>query len=201
MRLQSNTETPNSSFTLLKEELRKQIPRISLLVALALIGTGVALIQPYLFKLLLDTAIPTADVRLIGLLLAGMMIAPVLSAGLNSANHYLRVYIGEGVAQRLRQELFDHLLHVRLAELEQFTSGEHVHRLTRSCGRIGEVYVSEHLLPLVMNTILLIGTLAAMTALHWRLSLLALLAFPLAYFLTRKTRGRASPSTATNRIC
>ena len=30
-----------------------------------------------------------------------------------------------------------------------------------------------------------------MTALHWRLSLLALLAFPLAYFLTRKTRGRA----------
>ena len=191
MRLQSSTETPNSSFTLLKEELRKQIPRISLLVALALIGTGVALIQPYLFKLLLDTAIPTADVRLIGLLLAGMMIVPVLSAGLNSANHYLRVYIGEGVAQRLRQELFDHLLHVRLAELEQFTSGEHVHRLTRSCGRIGEVYVSEHLLPLVMNAILLIGTLAAMTALHWRLSLLALLAFPLAYFLTRKTRGRA----------
>ena len=129
--------------------------------------------------------------RLIGLLLAGMMIVPALSAGLNSANHYLRVHIGEGVAQRLRQELFDHLLHVRLAELEQFTSGEHVYRLTRSCGRIGEVYVSEHLLPLVMNAILLIGTLAAMTALHWRLSLLALLAFPLAYFLTRKTRGRA----------
>ena len=95
------------------------------------------------------------------------------------------------VAQRLRQELFDHLLHVRLAALEQFTSGEHVHRLTRSCGRIGEVYVSEHLLPLAMNAILLIGTLAAMTALHWRLSLLALLAFPLAYLLTRKTRGRA----------
>ena len=53
--------------------------------------------------------------QLIGLLLAGMMIMPVLSAGLNSANHYLRVYIGESVAQRLRQELFDHLLHVRLA--------------------------------------------------------------------------------------
>jgi len=191
MRLQSSTETPNSSFTLLKEELRKQIPRISLLVALALIGTGGALIQPYLFKLLIDTAIPTADVRLIGFLLAGAVIAPVLSAGLNSANHYLRVYIGESVAQRLRQELFDHLLHVRLAELEQFTSGEHVHRLTRSCGRIGEVYVSEHLLPLVMNAVLLFGTLAAMTALHWRLSLLALLAFPLAYLLTRKTSGRA----------
>ena len=191
MRLQSNAERPSASFTLLKEELRKQIPRISLLVALALVGTGVALIQPYLFKLLIDTAIPTADIRLIGLLLAGMMIVPVLSAGLNSANHYLRVHIGEGVAQRLRQELFDHLLRVCLAELEQFTSGEHVHRLTRSCGRIGEVYVSEHLLPLAMNAILLVGTLAAMTALHWRLSLLALLAFPLAYFLTRKTRGRA----------
>ncbi|MYH60932.1 MAG: ABC transporter ATP-binding protein, partial [Caldilineaceae bacterium SB0675_bin_29] len=114
--------------------------------ALALIGTGIALIQHYLFKLLIDTAKPTADVRLIGLLLAGMMTVPVLSAGLNAANHYLRVYIGEGVAQRLRQQLFGHLFHVRLAELEQFTSGEHVHRLTRSCSRIGEVYFSEHLL-------------------------------------------------------
>ena len=146
MRLQSDTETPNSSFTLLKEELRKQIPRISLLVALALIDTGIALIQPYLFKLLIDTAKPTADVRLIGLLLTGMMTVPVLSASLNAANHYLRVYIGEGVAQRLRQELFDHLLHVRLAELKQFTSGKQVLRPTRSRGRIGEDYVSEHLL-------------------------------------------------------
>lgn len=191
MRMQSNSEGPNASFTLLKNELRKQVPRISLLVALALIGTGVALIQPYLFKLLIDTAIPAADLRLVGLLLVRMLIVPLLSAGLNSVNHYLRAYIGEGVAQRLRQELFDHLLCVRLAELDQFTSGEHVHRLTRSCGRIGEVYVSEHLLPLAMNAILLIGTLAAMTALHWRLSLLALLAFPLAYLLTRKTRGGA----------
>ena len=173
MRLKSSSQTPKSSFTLIKEELKKQIPRITLLVALSLIGTGVGLVQPLLFKQLLDTAIPAADVRLIGLLLVGMVIVPVLSAGLNSANHYLRSYIGEGVAQRLRQELFEHLLHVRLAEQEQFKSGELIHRLTRSCGRIGQVYVGDHLLPLLMNAILLVGTLAAMTALHWRLSLLA----------------------------
>ncbi len=129
--------------------------------------------------------------RLIGLLLAGMVIVPVLSDGLYSANHYLRAYIGEGVAQRLRRELFDHLLHVRLADLEQFKTGEHVGRLTSSCGKKGEVYVGNHLLPLVMNAILLVGTLTAMTALSWRLSLLALLAIPLTYLLTRKTRGHA----------
>ena len=190
MRLKSSSQTPKSSFTLLKEELRKQIPRITLLVALSLIGTGVGLVQPLLFKQLLDTAIPAADVRLIGLLLVGMVAVPILSAGFSSANHYLRSYIGEGVAQRLRQELFEHLLYVRLAEQEQFKSGERIHRLTRSCGRIGQVYVGDHLLPLLMNAILLVGTLAAMTALHWRLSLLALLAFPLSYLLTLKTRGR-----------
>jgi len=42
-----------------------------------------------------------------------------------------------------------------------------------------------------MSTILLLGTLAAMTALHWRLTILALLAFPLSYLLTRKTRRQA----------
>ncbi len=186
-----NTEVPQSAFTLLKEELRNQIPRITLLFALALIGTAVGLIQPFLFKLLLDTAIPAADLRLIGLLLVGMVIVPVLSAGLNAANHYLRAYIGESVSQRLRRDLFNHLLHVRLADLEQFKTGEHLHRLTRSCGRIGDVFVGNHLLPLAMSAILLLGTLAAMTALHWRLTLLALLAFPISYLLTRKTRSHA----------
>ena len=191
MRSPTDSSMPQSAFTLLREELKKQIPRITLLFALALLGTAVGLVQPFLFKLLIDTAIPTADLRLIGLLLVGMVVVPVLSAGLNAANHYLRAYIGESVSQRLRRDLFDHLLHVRLADLERFKTGEHLHRLTRSCGRIGDVFVGNHLLPLAMSAILLLGTLAAMTALHWRLTLLALLAFPLSYLLTRKTRQRA----------
>ena len=198
MRSRDDGEMPKRSFRLLKEELRKQIPRITLLVLLAILGTGVGLIQPLLFKALIDSAIPTADLQLIGLLLAGMVIVPVLSAGLHSANHYLRAYIGESVAQRLRRESFDHLLHVRLAALEQFKTGEHVHRLTSSSGKIGEVYVGNHLLPLMMNAILLVGTLTAMMALSWRLSLLALLAFPLSYLLTRKTRGHARRCIASS---
>lgn len=191
MRTQSSSAVPTRSFQLVKKELKGQPSRLTLLVVLASVGAGVGLIQPLLFKSLLDNAIPTADVRQIVLLLAGMVVVPVLSAGLHSVNHYLRSYIGEGVSQRLRQELFDHLLHVRLADLEQFKVGEHIHRLTSACGKIGEVYVSEHLLPFVMNAILLVGTLVAMAALNWRLCLLALLAFPLSYLLTRKTRGYA----------
>ena len=182
-------EAPKAAFPLIKEELKKQFPRITLLVFLSLVGAGVGLVQPLLFKQLLDTAIPAADVRLIGLLLVGMVAVPILSAGFASANQYLRAYIGEGVAQRLRQDLFDHLLFVRLADLEQFKAGEHIYRITRSCGLVGEVFVGQHLLPLAMNAILLIGTLSAMTWLHWRLTLLALLAFPLSLLLTRKTRN------------
>lgn len=182
-------EAPKAAFPLIKEELKKQFPRITLLVFLSLFGAGVGLVQPLLFKQLLDTAIPAADVRLIGLLLVGMVAVPILSAGFASANQYLRAYIGEGVAQRLRQDLFDHLLFVRLADLERFKTGELIYRLTRSCGLVGEVFVGQHLLPLAMNAILLIGTLSAMTWLHWRLSFLALLVFPLSLLLTRKTRN------------
>ena len=191
MRSPTSTEIPQSAFTLLKEELKRQGPRIAILFALALIGTAIGLIQPFLFKLLIDTAIPTADVRLIGLLLVGMVIVPILSAGLNAANHYLRAYIGESVSQRLRRDLFDHLLRVRLVDLEQFKTGEHLHRLTRSCGRIGDLFVGNHLLPLAMSAILLLGTLAAMTVLHWRLTLLTLIAFPLSLLLMRKTRNHS----------
>ncbi len=191
MRSHDEGGVPKESFGLLKEELRKQIPRIGLLILVAVLGTGVGLIQPLLFKSLIDTAIPDSDLGLIGLLLVGMVIVPVLGAGLNSVNHYLRAFVGEAVAQRLRRELFNHLLSVRLAELEKFRTGELINRLTRSCGMIGEVYVADHLLPVLLNTILLVGTLTAMIALSWRLALLALLAFPFSFLLTRKTRGHA----------
>lgn len=95
----------------------------------------------------------------------------MLSASLNSANHCLRAYIGESVSQRLRKVSFEHLLHVRLVDLEGNRTGEYVSRLTSGCGMIGEVYVGNHLLPLGMNAILLTGTAAAMTALSWRLTL------------------------------
>lgn len=191
MRTHEHNAHSKRSFQLLKMELRGQIPRLILLVALAVVGTGVGLIQPLLFKSLLDDAIPAADVRQIGLLLVGMVIVPVVSACLNSANHYVRAYIGESVSKRLRQELFDHLLHARLEDLERVKVGEQTHRLTSACGKIGEVYVGEHLLPFVMNNILLVGTLIAMASLNLRLFLLALLAFPLSYLLTARTRGYA----------
>ena len=98
MRSHDEGGVPKESFGLLKEELRKQIPRIGLLILVAVLGTGVGLIQPLLFKSLIDTAIPDSDLGLIGLLLVGMVIVPVLGAGLNSVNHYLRAFVGEAWA-------------------------------------------------------------------------------------------------------
>lgn len=76
MQWEGNVKPPPKSFGLLKEEPRNQTPRLSLLVVLALLGTGVGLIQPLLFKAFIDNASPRADLQLIGLLLAGMVVVP-----------------------------------------------------------------------------------------------------------------------------
>jgi len=179
------------TFDIVLREIKRHISVILLTVTLMFVGTGVGIVQPLMFKRLIDVAIPAKDSATIIWLLVGMVVAPLLAVGISSTQEYMRAYIGEAISQALRKELFEHLLHVRIPEIEKFKTGEIVYRITRECGRIGEFYVAQQLLPLVSNTIVLSGTLVVMFAINWRLSLLALLAFPSSFILSKRIAGYA----------
>ena len=191
MNHRTDTATQGRTFNIIVRELRKRVLMILLVVALMVVGTGVGLILPLLFKTLIDVAIPTKDGILVVWILVGMVVTPLLAIGLSALQDYLRAYMGEAVSQSLRKELFDHLIHARIIEIEKIKNGEIVHRITRECGRIGEVYVAQELLPLVSNAIVLLGTLVVMLIINWRLLLFAILAFPFSYILTKRMAGYA----------
>mgnify|MGYP000601390472 CR=1 FL=1 len=140
------------TFDIVLREIKRHISVILLTVTLMFVGTGVGIVQPLMFKRLIDVAIPAKDSATIIWLLVGMVVAPLLAVGISSTQEYMRAYIGEAISQALRKELFEHLLHVRIPEIEKFKTGEIVYRITRECGRIGEFYVAQQLLPLVSNT-------------------------------------------------
>lgn len=150
-----------------------------------------SLVSPLLVKRLFDEAIPTGDISLIAILLVGIIAFPLIAMALGAVQNYLRAGIGAAVSQSLRQALFRHVLYVRMQELERVTSGRIIRTITKVCGEIGEKYVTNELLPVFTNAVLLVGTLGIMFFLNTRLTLMSLVVFPLSYLFAQWMRGFA----------
>ena len=141
-------------------------------------GAAVGIVPALLVGTLVDHALPGGDLGLAAVLAGGMAGAALALLILSSSESYMRASIGEAVSQRLRQKAFDRVSAAELVELEQIPSQQLVFRLTRSCGRIGDLYVSQSLLPAASHALLLVAALAAMFVIAWPLGLMAVVAIP-----------------------
>ena len=183
---------PNrTTYHVVTQQLRAHVHLIAGIIALVIVSTGVSLVSPLLVKRLIDDAISAQDVALIVLLLVGIIAFPLIAMALGAVQNYLRASIGEAVSQSLRQAVFKHILYVRMQDLERVASGRIIRTITKVCGEIGEVYVSNELLPMFTNAVLLLGTLGVMSFLNGRLLLVSLVAFPLSYLFARRMQRHA----------
>ncbi len=183
---------PNrTTYHVVTRQLRAHMHLIAGIIALVIVSTGVSLVSPLLVKRLIDDAISAQDVALIVLLLVGIIAFPLIAMALGAVQNYLRASIGEAVSQSLRQALFNHIMYVRMQDLERVASGRIIRTITKVCGEIGEVYVSNELLPMFTNAVLLLGTLGVMSFLNGRLLLVSLVAFPLSYLFARRMQRHA----------
>ncbi len=179
------------TYHVVKRQLRAHLHLIAGIIALVIVSTGVSLVSPLLVKRLIDDAISAQDVALIALLLVGIIAFPLIAMALGAAQNYLRASIGAAVSQSLRQALFNHILYVRMQDLERIASGRIIRTIMKVCGEIGEVYVSNELLPMFTNAVHLLGTLGVMFFLNSRLLLVSLVIFPLSYLFAHWMRNYA----------
>lgn len=181
----------NRTYRVVRRQLWAHLHLLAGIIALVVVSTGVSLVSPLLVKRLIDEAIPARDVSLIALLLVGIVLFPLVAMTLGAVQNYLRAGIGEAVSQSLRQALFNHLLYVRMRDLERIASGRIIRTVMKVCGEIGEMYVANELLPVFTNAVLLLGTLGVMFFLNVRLLLASLVVLPLSYLFAQWMRNYA----------
>ena len=186
------TVSTGDSYTLslVIREVRRQWRTLGIVVVLMFLGTASALVTPLLLRELIDQAIPRGDTSMILALVVAMTLLPVVDVGLGLVRNYARASVGEAVTRRLRTDLFNHLIQGRLDDIERTKLGHIVTVLTRSCGRVGEVFVAQTVVQSMYHSILVLVTAGIMFTLNWKLGLITLLAFPPSYLLARVAGSR-----------
>jgi len=156
---------------------------------LAIVGAAaVELVPPFAFRQIIDVAIPAGDRSEITFL-AGVVVAAALAdAGLAIVQRWCSAHIGEGLIYDLRVALFAKVQRLPVAFFTRTQTGALTSRLNNDV--VGaQTAVTSTLGSVVSNVVVLATTLAAMAALEWRLTLLALVVLPI-FVIPAKRVGR-----------
>lgn len=160
---------------------------IFLLVTILLI-TGLSLVSPLLVRSFIDNALPNKDYQLLTLLAAGMVAIPIVNGGIGVVQRSLNSQIGEGVIYDLRRALYEHMQRMSLRFFTQSRTGELMSRLNNDV--IGaQRAISDTIVTIISNIVSLVGTLAILLTLEWRLTVLGLAILPL-FVLPARRVGR-----------
>jgi ATP-binding cassette subfamily B protein len=163
------------------------------IVAAALIE----LVAPFAFRRILDHSIPQHDRHGITVLASVVVVAALIDAGFAIVQRYCSARIGEGLIYDLRVALFSKVQRMPVAFFTRTQTGALTSRLNNDV--VGaQTAVTSTLGSVVSNIVVLITTLAAMAALEWRLTLLALIVLPVFIVPAKRVGKRLQAIQRTN---
>ena len=190
--IDSPDEKPKITGQLLKRVLQYALPYrwlIGGILLLILTHTGMALLNPLIFRDLLDRTIPNGDLhRLIWLALA-LLFIPAFNGLLNVIQRRLNARVGEGVIYDLRRMLYANLQRMSLRFFTNTRVGELMSRLNNDV--IGaQNAISNTIVSIVTQFIQAVAVLVVMLTLEWRLTLIAVAILPLFILAARRLGNR-----------
>ena len=164
--------------------LRRILGYIALIVTVSVISAA----PPQLIRLIIDRAIPDADLGLLWRLAGGLLLVAVLVAALSMIERFLSASIGEHFILGLRTRLFRHVQELPLAFFTRTQTGALVTRLNNDV--IGaQRALTGTLGGIVDNLIGVVVTVTVMALLDWRVTLLAISLLPL-FIIPARVVGR-----------
>jgi ATP-binding cassette, subfamily B, bacterial len=165
--------------------------RLMLVLVLSLFSTILGLAQPYITKLLIDEALLRQNMRALTLVAALMVVVTVLGFVLNIASSYRYVAVSAAVLFDMRLAVYRHLQRLSPRFYTRTKLGEIVSRLNNDISEVQRV-AADTLLAAIANVIFLVGSVAIMVLLNWKLFLLSILLIPVSVIALKHYRAKLS---------
>jgi len=154
-----------------------------------LLAAAIALVPPFVFRAIIDDAIPSGNRGRIWWLASFAIAAALFDAVLAITQRWYSSRIGEGLIYDLRVALFDKVQRMPVAFFTRTQTGSLMSRLSNDV--VGaQSAVTSTLGSVVSNVVVLLMTLGAMLTLEWRLTLLSLIVLPVFVIPARRVGQR-----------
>jgi len=161
---------------------RGRLTAVLLLIALS---SGISMISPFLLRDVLDTAIPRSENGLLIALVAGMIGVSIATGVLGVGQTWLTNVVGQRVMHDLRTQVYRHLQRLSLAFFTRTRTGEIQSRIANDIGGVQNVLTTTAA-SIVSNATTVVASVVAMVLLDWRLAAFSLALLPFFVLLARR---------------
>lgn len=151
-----------------------------LVIALGLVATPLALVAPYLTKIVIDKAYGGRNLKLFFILAIIGGAVFILSGIITSVSGYLSRKINRNVQYDLTRDLFKHLQSLPLSFFNNRSTGEHIFRISQDADAVSR-FVCDTIPQMVTLLPRLLLMLVMVFFLNWRLALITTMLVPIAY--------------------
>ncbi len=168
----------------IKPYLAPYASRLAVILAIGVLSTALGLAQPYISKLLIDNALVPRNMRALWSVAALMFGVTVLGFLLNILSSYQYVRVSASMLFDMRLALYQHLQTLSPRFYAKWRLGDLVSRLNNDIGEVQRVS-ADTLLSVLSNVVFLVGSVAMMVWLNWRLFLFSAVFVPVSLIAFR----------------
>ena len=191
--MQINPTRRTAGLSRLLPFLKPQLKNLVLCLLMVLLVNAAELIKPYILEIVIDRYL-TAGRRDSGwdavwFFALSYLLCAALSSLLSVTEAVKVNRMGQSILMDIRRRVFTHIQHMSMATLDRFSSGRLVTRATNDVETLNELF-SDVLVNLFKDIFMLIGIVAVMLWINWRLALAAFAVVPLIALITVLVRGR-----------
>ena len=169
--------------------------RLALAVVCIIMAAGANLYLPWIIKDMIDDVLMSKDMVMLNLIAAGILVVMFTRGVFYYGQSYLVSYVGQRVIIDVRSVLFRKFQRMPMSYYDKQQTGTVMSYITNDVAVMQSAIV-DNLIELVTESSILIGSLAMMIYLDWKLSLLTLMTIPLVGF-AMKIFGRKLKRSST----
>lgn len=158
--------------------IRPYLPRFGLAIICILVAASANLYVPWIIKDVIDGVLASKDMAMLNTIAIGIVLVFLVRGVFFYGQTYLMSYIGQRVIIDIREAVYRHLQRLSLSYYEKRQTGAIMSHITNDVAALQSALV-DSVIELFTESMVLIGSMATMFYLHWKLSLLTFIALPL----------------------
>ncbi len=164
---------------------RPHVPMLLLSLVFVLIINATVLLKPYIIKYVIDGYISVGNDDRAVLTTMGIIyfVIVVIGAVFGYIQNYMLTYIGQKIMFNIRNKLFSHIQHMSMSFFDKNSTGRILTRVTNDVEALNDLF-SGVIVNIFRDSVMVIGIVATMAVMDFRLMLVSISCIPLIVLAT-----------------
>lgn len=175
--------------------IKPYIKRLCIAVVCMVVAAGCNLYVPWIIKDMIDKVLMEKDMELLNIICVGIIVVFLIRGIFYYAQNYLISFVGQRVIIDVRQQLFEKFQRTSVSYYDKNQTGAIMSYVTNDVGAM-QAAVIDNMVEMVTEGSILIGSVAMMFYLDWKLTLLTFIIVPLVGY-AMNIFGRKMKSSGT----